>query len=136
MLQVIVQRFRPNDQHSTFATPPTFSEFVQFIINEDLNDRVMDMHWEPVYKFCTPCQFQFSHIVKMETFDRDQELILEKVGIRNVVGLHKDNVGRGGQTSEDLTHKYLLELPPKLYDQLIKIYQIDLDMFGYKAPKF
>ena len=94
------------------------------------------MHWEPVYKFCTPCQFQFSHIVKMETFDRDQELILEKVGIRNVVGLHKDNVGRGGQTSEDLTHKYLKELPPKLYDQLIKIYQIDLDLFGYKAPKF
>ena len=72
----------------------------------------------------------------METFDRDQEVILEKVGLRNVVGLHKDNVGKGGQTSEDLTKKYLQELPPKLYNHLVKIYQIDLDLFGYKAPTF
>ena len=72
----------------------------------------------------------------METFDRDQEFILEKAGIKNVVGVHKDNVGRGGQTSLDLTNKFLQELPPKMYEQLLKIYQIDLDIFGYKAPKF
>ena len=95
----------------------------------------MDMHWEPVYKFCTPCQFHFTHIIKMETFGRDQEYILEKAGVKDFVGLHKDNVGRGGQTSQDLTRKYLQELPPKLYEQLLKIYQVDLDIFGYEAPK-
>ena len=72
----------------------------------------------------------------METFDRDQEYILEKAGIKHVVGVHKDNVGRGGQTSQDLTNKFLQELPPKMYEQLLKIYQIDLDIFSYKAPKF
>jgi len=71
----------------------------------------------------------------METFSRDQAYILEKAGIKHVVGLHKDNVGRGGRTSEDLTNKYLKELPPMMYEQLLKIYQIDLDIFGYKAPK-
>ena len=96
----------------------------------------MDMHWEPVYKFCTPCQFQFTDIVKMETFDRDQEYILQKAGIKTIVGLHKDNVGRGGQTSRDLTVKYLQKLPKGLYERLLSIYQIDFDIFGYKPLSF
>jgi len=72
----------------------------------------------------------------METFDRDQEYILNKVGIKNDVGLHKDNVGRGGPTSQDLTIKYLQELPPKLYELLLEIYRIDFDIFGYEVPIF
>jgi hypothetical protein len=57
---------------------------------------------------------------------------LEKAGIKHSVGHH--NVGRGGQTSEDLAREYLRELPQKLYEQLLKIYQIDFDIFGYKTP--
>ena len=135
--QEIVRKYRKNQiGNFGFYARPTFTEFIQFIINEDLTGQTMDMHWEPVYKFCTPCQFHFNHIIKMETFNRDQEYILEKAGIKHVVGLHKDNVGRGGQTSQDLTNKYLQELPPRMYEQLLKIYQIDLDIFGYQAPKF
>jgi Sulfotransferase family len=132
--KVIVQRFR-NGFNAKAYVPPTFSEFVQFVVNEDLNDRTMDMHWEPAYKFCTPCQFQFTDIVKMETFDRDQDQILQKAGIKDLVGLRKDNVGKGGETSEEMTTKYLKELPPKLFKQLVSIYQIDFDIFGYKVPK-
>ena len=65
-----------------------------------------------------------------------QDYILQKAGIKGIVSLHRDNVGKGGQTSELLTQRYLRELPPKLYAQLLKIYQVDLDMFGYEAPKF
>jgi len=81
--KVIVQRFRTNKFAAKTYVPPTFSEFVQFVVNEDLNDRTMDVHWEPVYKFCTPCQFQFTDIVKMETFDQDQDHIFQKVGIKD-----------------------------------------------------
>jgi hypothetical protein len=97
--KAIVQRFRLSGFNPIIFVPPTFTEFVEFIISEDLNDRAMDMHWEPVYKFCTPCQFQFTDIVKMETFNRDQDHILQKAGIKDIVGLRKDNVGKGGETS-------------------------------------
>ena len=70
--QEIKQRCRYGKNRADFAAPPTFTEFVRFIINEDLNDRTMDMHWEPVYKFCTPCLLPITHIVKMETFNQDQ----------------------------------------------------------------
>ena len=80
-LQMIMQTFGDPRQHRTRLSRPTFTEFIQYIINEHLNGRTMDMHWEPVYKFCTPCQFKFSHIIKMETFERDQRVILEKAGV-------------------------------------------------------
>ena len=63
-----------------------------------------------------------------------QEYILNQRGLIQIVGLHKDNISRGGQTSKGLTIKYIEELTPKLYQQLLKIYQIDFDLFGYKAP--
>ena len=96
----------------------------------------MDIHWEPVHKFCTPCLFPLTDIVKMETFDRDQKYILEKAGVKNRIRLHKDNVGKGGHTLETVTMEYLKELTPKLYEDLTKLYQIDMDLFGYKQfPK-
>jgi hypothetical protein len=64
-----------------------------------------------------------------------QEYILEQTGLKEIVGPRKDNVGRGGQTSEELTKKYLQELTPKLYQRLLKIYQVDFDLFGYEAPQ-
>ena len=69
-------------------------------------------------------------------FNIFQEYILNQTGIRNLVGLHSDNIGRGGRTSKTLTENYLKELTPKLLSQLIKMYQIDLDLFGYDPPTY
>ena len=71
-LQEIKQRCRYVKSAADFAAPPTFTEFVRFIIHEDLIDRAMDLHWMPVFKFCTPCLLPITHIVKMETFNLDQ----------------------------------------------------------------
>jgi hypothetical protein len=57
---------------------------------------------------------------------------LKKVGLAEVVEKRQDNVSNGGPTSEKLTEFYLKQLPPKLYEQLVNIYRIDLDLFGYK----
>jgi hypothetical protein len=76
LFQVIKLRHRYETNTVNLPSHPTFTEFVRFIINEDLDERTMDMHWEPVYKFCTPCQFPITHIVKMETFNQDQVIQL------------------------------------------------------------
>jgi hypothetical protein len=39
--------------------PPTFSEFVEFILRENEEGKVLDEHWMPVYRFCNPCQVFF-----------------------------------------------------------------------------
>ncbi len=64
-------------------------------------------------------------------------MILDKAGVKNIVGkLHRDNVGKGKQNSTELMHNYLRELSLKLYNQLVSIYKIDFDLFGYEVPKF
>jgi hypothetical protein len=41
---------------------------------------------------------------------------------------------KGGPTTGAITDRYLRQLPPELFQQLLKLYQTDLDLFGYKPP--
>jgi len=115
---------------------PTFGEFAQYVVDEFHTSDRMDMHWEPVYRFCSPCQFNFTYIIKMETFGRDQRFVMEKSGIINRVSQRQDNVGPGGQTSPEMTKAYFKTLPREIFDKLLEIYEIDFALFGYKVPEF
>jgi len=48
--------FKPN------VPKPTFTEFIRFIVDEHKANKEMDMHWEPAYRFCTPCQVKSKHM--------------------------------------------------------------------------
>ncbi len=47
---------------------PTFAEFVQYIIDEDSEGQSPDMHWAPVYKFCSLCQVKHWTLRMATTF--------------------------------------------------------------------
>jgi hypothetical protein len=115
---------------------PTFLEFVQHVIEDHSKSDRMDMHWEPVYRFCSPCQFNFTFIIKMETFSRDQKHVMEKSGIIHRVAQRQDNVGPGGPTSPEMTRAHMKTLPREFFDKLVDIYEVDFALFGYKIPKF
>ena len=44
---------------------PSFPQFVQFIIDSEKKGDLLDEHWVPMYKFCTPCLFNFDVIAKV-----------------------------------------------------------------------
>ena len=44
---------------------PTWWEFVQYLLHKS-RSYTFDMHWRPMYLFCTPCAFSFNHILKFE----------------------------------------------------------------------
>jgi len=50
----------------------------------------------------TTFQVNFSHIIKFETFERDQSYIIRKSGIENLVTTHRENVARDGKKSADV----------------------------------
>jgi hypothetical protein len=50
-------------------------------------------------------QVNFTHIVKFETFDRDQKHILRKSGIEDLVTTHRENVAKDGKKSVDLVRQ-------------------------------
>ena len=111
---------------------PTFTEFVRYILDESRAGNRLDEHWAPVYSFCNPCQLNFTHIIKFETFDRDTSIVLEKAHMSQYLpasGTVQENVSKGKSIS--LVNKYLNELPLELQKELYDMYEIDFDLFGY-----
>lgn len=44
---------------------PSFSQFVQYILDKEANGKSLDMHWIPQSRFCTPCLANFSIYAKV-----------------------------------------------------------------------
>ena len=124
--------------------PPSFTELVKYIVDEVKEGNELDMHWTPAYSFCNPCQVNLTHIIKLETFDRDTNWIVEKANLSNFLpkvkkleNNHslKKNAAKDGQNTSSLFQTYLRNLSQDLLNDLNKIYEIDFDIFGYQQIK-
>jgi len=73
--------------------------------------------------------------VKFETFDRDQEYIFEKSGIKDFIKskniITNENVHR---RSSNFTQFYIDQLSPNLFQKLIDLYLVDFKIFDYPVP--
>ena len=45
-------------------------------------------HWDPIHQMCDPCQFQPTHIVKIERFTPDAQAVLHDMGVGVKVNDH------------------------------------------------
>lgn len=57
----------------------TFREFIEAGIDRE------EPHWMPIYQICDPCLFSATHISRMETFTRDANALLGKMGVANAM---------------------------------------------------
>jgi hypothetical protein len=135
VLKDILLRYRNQTYNKTsfslkYYVQPTFTEFVRYILDESRAGNRLDEHWAPVYSFCNPCQLNFTHIIKFETFDRDTSIILEKANLSQYLpesGTVHENVLN---KSVSLVDKYLNELPLELQKEIYELYKIDFGLFG------
>ena len=81
-----------------------------------------------------PVKVNLTDIAKMETFDRDQEYLLEKSGIKGKVETFKKHVKQSPRSSEQFLQKYIDELSPGLFENIVNLYLIDFKMFDYTIP--
>ena len=140
----ILAKYRQMDLNSYvpgITSPPSFTEFVRYIVDEVADSQTLDMHWTPVYSFCNPCQVDLTHIIKLETFDRDTKWIVQKANLTNFMpqtastegeSKLKKNAAKDGQNTSSIVHSYLLELPHEILHNLNNIYKVDFDIFGYQ----
>jgi len=115
---------------------PTFREFVEYLVVEFSKGKVPDMHWAPVYSFCHPCQVNLNSIVKFETLDEDTHNILKKIHAPDKLTKVKKKNQTKGKKSSNFVLQYLKQLDKALYENLINIYRIDFNIFGYSIPHF
>ena len=133
----IIVRYRSQDKlpWDFKGFPPTFTEFIQYILEQEDAGYEPDMHWAPVYSFCNPCQVHLTHIIRMETFDRDTKEILKKANLTQYlpsVQKRRLNISSGERSSYEAAQPNLDQLPRELRKRLYNMYKIDMDLFGYE----
>ena len=140
----ILSKYRYVPYIPGITTPPTFTEFVKYIIDEVAQGKELDMHWTPAYSFCNPCQVDLSHVIKLETFDRDTSWIVQKANLTEFIpqtkkfngeNILKKNAAKDGQNTASIVHSYIQSLPEEILYDLNNIYKIDFDIFGYQQIK-
>lgn len=128
---------------------PTFYEFVAYLIKNHKTSRkrfTFDEHWAPYYQFCSPCAVNFSVIAKVETLQRDSAYVIHELGLGQILGRRvKDrktrirtvmNKSKDGKNTTALLKHYFSQLDKKMLNDLLQIYGIDFEMFGYNASVY
>lgn len=131
---------------------PTFYEFIRFITdNHKVNklkgkQMVYDEHWAPFYKFCTPCNINFTIITKVETLKRDNDYVIYQAGLESLLlkPINEKrirvktimNKAKDGKDTKRLLNKYFKQLDKQNLNDLLEIYGIDFEMFGYDSNAY
>ncbi|XP_053667015.1 carbohydrate sulfotransferase 13-like [Anopheles marshallii] len=140
----IVKKFRKSHPLKGAKAPhgPTFREFLQFLVSHYRSGGRFDEHWSPVYSFCTPCSINFTLIAKMETFQRDSEYIIRQAGLEtlllNKMPRYKARwiTNRSASDTRNLIPRYFAQIDEKLLTDVLEIYQLDFELFGYNSTKY
>ena len=123
--------------HAKFLKNSTFIEFLHNFVIKEANEcpgnhQCMNIHWMPYISSCSYCNFPYTYIQKMETFDRDAERILQKVNLGDLWKKHHQNNDRKTNiTAEDLTKSYFNNLSYDIKETLFNIYRYDFESFNY-----
>ncbi len=111
---------------------PTFWEFVQYVLHKP-NVTQLDAHWQPVSTFCSPCLMSYDYILKLESYEEEEEWLHQSLGIKELLRTQSLNRHKSTYaTNEYITRKYFTQwLRMDDVEGLFKLYQNDFRMFGY-----
>ena len=129
----IIRRYRKNATEyqlhtGRFVTPLEFlksiSEFPAYIAS--------NLHFKPYHNICQPCAIQYDYIIKMETSEQDNDILIPLVfnSKEKLPVYHQSSKeGRNLETIDQLSKLTLTERKA-----LFKIYSLDYESFGYNIP--
>ncbi|XP_057328516.1 carbohydrate sulfotransferase 11-like [Microplitis mediator] len=130
----IIQATRPNYKINK-SYPPTFEEFVRYILCQWEFGGEINEHWTSIHKLCTPCLVDFDLILKVETLKEDQDYLINLANIQNIIGATWKNSSKN-QTTETVTRKYFSQLTKVHFSRLIEMFKLDFELFGYSEKKY
>eukprot|EP00058_Branchiostoma_floridae_P022583 XP_002608073.1 hypothetical protein BRAFLDRAFT_91449 [Branchiostoma floridae] len=104
--------------------PVPFRDFIQSITNKVY----INIHWEPFFSLCAPCQVEYDFIAHTDTLAEDLRVFLHKIGVIGKDYLLPTQHPSRAKTSFGTTFR---EVPTEDLRRIGEIYKPDFDMFGY-----
>ena len=131
-----------NYKHLSEKIGRSFPSFVDHVLQEASAKRchdpkaadncVLDLHWRPFYARCDYCSMDYDFIGRMESFDEDRAYVIRTQELEELYPLLEKGV-RLNQISHasNRTTNYFKELNKEQKAKLLKLYDLDFQMFGY-----
>ena len=126
----IIKEFRKNATQQALENGDdvSFLEFVKYLLSrQDIYH--IDPHWQPYHVVCDPCNMQYTYISKLETLDEDVRQLRQLI-FNNNPSAHEPPPYDTTLALEQI-HDYYATIPASMLEEMIKLYEIDFDMFGY-----
>ncbi|XP_057367487.1 uncharacterized protein LOC130688523 [Daphnia carinata] len=132
---IFSQRTKPSASTNVFNTTeskPTFEEFLEFVLDTDLQGIGYDSHWVPFHRYCSPCSVFYDVIGKLETAFDDFQYIWEKTGLETKFPVPWINHKTLPSKSKiALEKKYYSSLPRELILRFYDAFRMDFELFDY-----
>lgn len=106
----------------------SFQEFISYLINVHTKGSRLNEHWNHYDNLCHPCEINFNFIGHYETLKEDAPFALHEAGVDQLVSFPPIRY----TSTKDNLERYYSEVPQEDALRLQKLYQRDLEMFGYK----
>lgn len=124
----IIRKYRPrgsrHDKNS--GSNVSFREFVQYLINEGLDQNNSNEHWKPIFELCHPCRLNYTFIGRYEKFEEDSQILLQMIGAPSVQFPRTRSSGTSG-----ILKYYYQQLSLTEIEKLYRLYEYDFKLFGY-----
>ena len=109
-----------------------FIEFMQFLTDDRFAAINDNTHWKPIFETNQPCDCYFDFIGHMETLNEDVEYLFEILQINDIVSLPHKNSSKNANLS--MLREYYMPLPDELFQKVVRKYENDFKVFGYRLP--
>ncbi|KAF0309725.1 Carbohydrate sulfotransferase 10 [Amphibalanus amphitrite] len=108
--------------------PPTFAEFVNFVIWQDDTDDLMDGHWDTQERLSRVCERDYQYIVQLETLEEELPYVLRRLGLETEAR-HPVTSRNASPRRYDTGH-YLDQLTEAQLARLDTVYRMDIILFN------
>lgn len=132
----IIRRYRPEPSKESLnlGHDVTFSEFLQFVLDEFRLKHRMDGHWQTYQTACQPCTIKYDMIGHLETIDQDLPYFMHKIDTsRDVKTTYRYGPTslNGNMSTDKAYEEYFSQIPQDYIDRLYSFYKHDFLMFGF-----
>ncbi|KAK7027368.1 hypothetical protein SK128_009133 [Halocaridina rubra] len=140
--QAIIKKYRMKGSNITSPTP-TFSEFVDYVIDSTANLKTAQeweenvVCWTPYWSQCAVCSSDYQVVIKLETMDDDEQFLAHIADLKEIQNVHEwRNLKRSSVTSTAVIPKYYKSLTQQQILLLYERYKVDFELFGYSFDEY
>ncbi|XP_069180480.1 carbohydrate sulfotransferase 10 isoform X2 [Procambarus clarkii] len=124
------------------STSPTFSEFVNYVIDSTENLKTAKQWyeevvcWTPYWVQCGVCSSDYQLVIKLETMVADEQFLAHVADLKEIQNVHEWRNLKRDQASTAVLPDYFKSLTKRQIWLLYDRFKLDFDLFGYSIDEY